>query len=224
MARPLRKALGGLIYHVINRANLKTTIFETEADFSAFEKILREAQIKIPMRLLAYCIMPNHWHLVLWPHNDGDLSAFMAWLTTTHARRWYLSRGNDGMGHLYQGRFKSFPVQSDNHFLVLCRYVERNPLRAGFVSNAQEWRWSSLWRTLNEQPCIGAELCPWPVRRKDGWLDWVNQPQTAEELATLRQCVARGQPLGERSWTIETVKRLGLRSVLRPRGRPKNGV
>src|SRR5688572_23335174 len=118
MGRPLRAAVGDVIYHVLNRANGRLPLFETPADYEAFEKVLAEAHVRFPMRTLAYCLMPNHWHLVLWPRRDGDLSRFMGWLTLTHTQRWHAHRGSAGAGHLYQGRFKSFPVQADEHFLT----------------------------------------------------------------------------------------------------------
>jgi REP-associated tyrosine transposase len=128
MSRPLRAAEGGLVYHALNRANARLAIFADAGDFGAFERVLAEAVVRYDMRLLAYCVMPNHFHLVLWPRADGELSGFMRWLTMTHAQRWHAHRHSAGSGHLYQGRFKSFPVQSDGHFLTLCRYVERNAL------------------------------------------------------------------------------------------------
>src|SRR6266850_1096513 len=98
------------------------------------------------MRVLAYCVMPNHWHLVLWPRADGDFSHYVGWLTLTHTQRWHAYQHTVGTGHLYQGRFKSFPVQTDEHVLTVCRYVERNPVRAGLVPQAEHWRWGSLWQ------------------------------------------------------------------------------
>src|SRR5262249_8247 len=100
------------------------------------------------IRLLAYCVMPNHWHLVLWPHHDGDLSEFLRWLTVTHTQRWHAHHHTAGTGPLYQGRFKSFPIQADESLLSVCRYVERNPLRAGLVRQAETWRWGSLWHRV----------------------------------------------------------------------------
>lgn len=130
-------APGGLVYHVLNRANGRLPIFEKNEDYEAFERVLAQAVQRVDIRLLAYCVMPNHWHLVLWPRVDGDLSRFVGWLTLTHTQRWHAHRHTTGSGHLYQGRFKSFPVQTDEHFLAVCRYVERNPLRAGLVSRAE---------------------------------------------------------------------------------------
>lgn len=127
MGRPLRAAPGGLVYHVLNRANGRQALFDDDGDYAAFERVLSEAQKRIAMRLLAYCVMPNHWHLVLWPHRDGDLSRFISWLTLTHTQRWHAYRQTVGTGHLYQGRFKSFVVQTDEHLMTVCRYyVERN--------------------------------------------------------------------------------------------------
>src|SRR5205085_11259175 len=117
-----------------------------ERDCAAFERVLAEAHGRLPTKVLSYCLMPTHWHLVLWPKEDGQLSEFMPWLTVTHAQRWHAHYHKAGTGPLYQGRFKSFPVQAEHHFLVLCRYVERNPLRANLMERAQDWPWCSLWR------------------------------------------------------------------------------
>ena len=126
MGRALRVTAGDTVYHVLNRANGRQALFDDEGDYAAFERVLAEAQQRLPMRLLAYCLMPNHWHRVLWPFGDGDLSRFLAWLT--HTQRWHADRHTTGSGHLYQGRFKSFLVQTDAHLLTVCRYVERNAL------------------------------------------------------------------------------------------------
>ena len=138
MGRPLRTAPGDLVYHVLNRANGRQPLFEKDGDYAAFERVLAEACQRVPMRILAYCVMPNHWHLVLWPYLDGDLSHFMGWLTLTHTQRWHAHHHTVGHGHLYQGRFKSFLVQQDAHLLAVCRYVERNALRAGLVERAEQ--------------------------------------------------------------------------------------
>lgn len=221
MGRPRRAAAGGIIYHVWNRANGRQGMFEKAADYEAFEQVLIEAQARIGMRMLAYCVMPNHWHLVLWPRRDGELSQFMAWLTLTHTQRWHAHYQSAGTGHLYQGRFKSFPVQSDEHFLTVCRYVERNALRAGLVGRAEEWRWSSLWRRYRGSRQAREWLTDWPIPRPRQWVEWTNEPQTAAELETLRKCVARGQPYGTAAWVQRMSRRLNLESTLRPRGRPR---
>lgn len=212
-------AAGGYVYHVLNRAVARATLFHQSGDYAAWEKVLREAHARLPLRVLAYCLMPNHWHLVLWPHHDGELSEFLRWLTVTHTQRWHAHYHSSGSGPLYQGRFKAFPVQADEHFLTVCRYVERNPLRAGLVGRAEQWRWSSLWhRSHGSAP---AWLSAWPVPVPEGWSDCVQRPETAAELRALRQAVQRGCPFGEARWQERTVKELGLESSLRPRGRPR---
>ena len=156
MGRPLRVAAGGIVYHMLNRANARLPIFQKDGDYEAFERIIQEALEHVPgMRLLTYCLMPNHWHLVVWPGADGELSDFGHWLTLTHTQRWHAHYRDVGAGHLYQGRFKSFPVQADEHFLTLCRYVERNPVRANLVARAEDWRWGGLWRRRDGVLAVG---------------------------------------------------------------------
>ena len=144
MPRRLRVATGGLVYHVLNRAVGRGLIFEDDADYEAMERVIERTTKLLPMRIISYCLMPNHWHMVLWPKEDGQLSQFMRLLTVTHTQRWHAHHHTAGTGPLYQGRFKSFPVQEDAHFLIVARYIERNALRANLVALAQEWRWSSL--------------------------------------------------------------------------------
>ena len=125
MGRPLRVSAGGYAYHCLDRGNGRATVFRKDGDYEAFERILTETQAHVPgMRLLAYCLMPNHWHLVLWPRRDGELSDFLHWLTLTHTQRWHAHYHDVGGGHLYQGRFKSFPIQEDEHYLAVCRYAD----------------------------------------------------------------------------------------------------
>ncbi len=145
MPRRPRLSTGGLAYHVLNRRVGRLPLFEKPTDYAAFEKILHEAHRRTGVRIAAYCLMPNHWHLLLWPRTDGELSDVMRWITVTHTQRWHAHRHTSGTGPVYQGRFKSFPVQTDEHFLTVARYVERNAVRAALVSRAEEWQWSSVW-------------------------------------------------------------------------------
>ena len=182
---------------------------------------MEQAHDRTPVRVLAYCLMPNHWHMLLWPAKDGDLSEFMRWLTVTHAQRWHAYRGTSGVGHVYQGRFKSFPVQTDAHFLTVAAYVERNAFRAKLVERAQDWRWCSLWRRSGPNRDPRGLLSDWPVDRPRNWSTYVNRPDPPQQLAALRECVARGRPFGHDRWQARASKRLGLESTLRPRGRPR---
>ena len=223
MSRPRRAAEGGLIYHTLNRANARLAIFDDDDDYSAFERVLAQAIARDDMRLLAYCLMPNHFHLLLWPREDGDLSRFMRWLTMTHTQRWHAHHRTAGSGHLDQGRFKSFPVQSDEHFLTVCRYVERNALRANLVERAEDWKWGSLQVRRTKDSAERPALTPWPIERPRDWTARVNRPfGPSEEEAVLRS-IQRGQPFGSETWQATVAARLGLESVLRPRGRPRKG-
>ena len=221
MGRPLRASEGGWVYHVLNRANARLPIFDKAEDYEAFERILAEGALRYDMRLLAYCLMPNHWHLLVWPKGDGDLSRFMAWVTLTHTQRWHAHRHSAGTGHVYQGRFKSFPVQEDEHFYSVGRYVERNALRAKLVKRAEDWRWGSLWRMTQGDREARALIAAWPLSRPRRWLDWVNEPQTEGELAAVRRSISRGSPYGDETWTDKAIRKLGLETTLRPRGRPR---
>jgi putative transposase len=214
MPRAARDSLGGYCYHVLNRGNDRPTVFHKDADFRAFLTLLREAGERTDVRLLAFCLMPNHFHLALWPCGDGDLSTYMMWLTTAHVRRYH--QHYHSSGHVWQGRFRAFPIQEDAHLLSVHRYIERNPVRAGLVERAQDWPWSSA-APLGEGFPV---LTPGPVRHALDWLRHVNQPQTEAEVEALRECIRRRRPFGDEAWTQATAKAMGLEATLRPRGRP----
>ena len=184
MPRSTRLAAGGLCYHVINRGNGRARIFHGQHDYREFVKLMAAANERLAMRILAYCLMPNHFHFVLWPHEDGDLSKWMQWLMTAQVRRHHKRHGTDG--HLWQGRFKAFPVQDDSYLLTVLRYVERNALRADLVARAEDWPWSSLSAHSAIRPHPG------PLPRPAGWLDVVNEPDKPEEIEGIRACVRRG--------------------------------
>ena len=174
-----------MVFHVLNRGNDRRAIFEADGDFEAFLRVMRATQERIAMRILAYCLMPNHWHLLLWPKADGDLGAFMHRLSTTHVRRWHLHRHSVGRGHLYQGTYKSFPVQTDDHFYTVARYAERNALRAKLVTKAEQWRWGSLSQRMGRQGVVEPpELSSWPLAQPKDWAAWVNAPQTERRVGS----------------------------------------
>ena len=225
MPRRLRIAPGGFIYHVLNRAVGRGTIFEDEDDYAAFLRCIEHAQRRQAMRILSYVLMPNHFHLMLWPMKDDELSRFMRLLTVTHTNRWHAHHHSTGSGPLYQGRFKSFPIQADDHLLTVLRYVERNPLRARLVKRAQQWRWGSLHdHDAGALPPWLMQTRDWPVARRSDWVTWVNLPQTNKEEQAIRQCILRGRPLGSEKWVKKTTDRLKLHSAFRDRGRPPGNV
>jgi putative transposase len=210
-----------LVYHVLNRAVARLPLFQKDGDFEAFQRVLLLAMEQHPTRLLGYCLLPNHWHMVLWPRRDGELSAFVRWLTHTHSMRWHAHYHTSGTGHIYQGRYKSFVVETDDHFYSVLRYVERNGLRANLVRRAENWRWSSLWQRQHPGEEVRAILHPWPLPEPDDWVQVVNAPQTRAELEALRHAVRRGSPFGSERWQRRMAKRLGLEYTLRARGRPR---
>jgi putative transposase len=191
-------------------------LFFDQGDYEAFERVLTEALNRIPVPLLAYCVMPNHWHLVVHPSN-GQLPRFMHWLTATHAKRWHLAHGTLGTGPVYQNRYGAVPVQTETHLLRLLRYVERNPLRARLVPRAEYWRWGSLWRRCNS--CHDLPLAPWPIPQPANWPDIVNEPQTDTDLGEIRRAMVRRRPVGDPAWAAATAESLGI-PVIGP-GRPK---
>ena len=193
-------------------------LFRKAADFAAMEQVLEEAVQRTRTRLLAYCLMSNHWHLLLWPKEDGELSEVMRWLTVTHTQRWHANHHTAGTGPVYQGRFKSFPVESDDHLLTVARYVERNPLRAKVVEHAADWQWSSLWRRCQRDAAI---LSGWPIPIPNQWSAIVEEPHSETELEAIRRSVARGRPFGNDRWAQRMAKRFSLESTFRPQGRPR---
>ncbi len=221
MPRLARVDVGGEIYHVINRANGRSRIFESDADYQLFENLLTNAKEKTAMRILAYCIMPNHWHLVLYPRSDKDMGAFMHTVTNSHTRKVRTQTKTIGYGHLYQGRYKSFLVQNNTHLLTLIKYVERNPLRAKLVSSADRWRWGSVWRRLHGTATQKKLLSPLPTELPRNYLKWLNTNDKEADLNNLRISVNKGVPFGAEGWVERMVKKFKLDSTLRGPGRPK---
>jgi putative transposase len=218
MPRRRRAGTAGIVHHVMNRANRRDVIFFNDLDFAAFERVLFQAKSRFQIPLFGFVVMPNHWHLIVQPTEDHQLSQFMHWLTMTHTQRWHRDHGTSGSGSLYQGRYKALPVQSERYFLTLARYVERNPVRAGLVDRAENWNWSSAWHVFNL--CDQGRLDGWPLTRPVNWFDLVNEPQHQIDLSKVREAITRSRPLGEARWVRTTAGKFGLERTIRPQGRP----
>ena len=223
MPRTARLAIGDTVYHVLNRASGRATIFHNDKDYQHFEALLSEARELIDMRILAYTLMPNHWHLVLYPKNDGDMSEFMRWLTTTHVRQRRVATKSVGHGPLYQGAYKSFIVQEDKHLVDLIRYVEQNPLRASLVRRAEDWQWGSLWWRLKSTTQQKKLLEQLPTTLPSNYLISVNEVCNNNTLDRIRSSVARSAPYGAEEWVAHMVEEHHLEGTVRPPGRPKKG-
>jgi len=150
MPRVARGLADGLIYHIINRGNGRQQVFHTEGDYRCFVDLMAEGRERYPVKLLAWCLMPNHFHLLVSPERGEDLSRWMQWVMTSHVRRYH--RLYQSSGHVWQGRYKSFVVQNDTHLLTVARYIEGNPLRASLVSSSRNWCWSSHREQITIKP------------------------------------------------------------------------
>lgn len=199
MPRQRRFLLDGHAYHLLNRGNRKQTIFQKPADYWAFLSILAEAATRFPVPLLAACLMRNHWHLVVWPTEAASISAYMHWVLNAHVHRYHRHYGLTGLGHLYQDRYKAFPIQDDRHLYTVMRYVEANPLRARLINRAEDWEWSSL--TLRDDPDWREILTNGDrVRLPEDWLSIVNDALPGGDLESLRTCSRTGDPFGDPEW------------------------
>ncbi|MGD0464666.1 MAG: transposase [Tepidisphaeraceae bacterium] len=221
MSRQARNTPAGLVYHVLNRANGRLRLFRKDEDFLAFEKVLLQAMRRRPVRLLDWCLMSNHWHFVVWPRKDDDLSEFFRWLTHTHTQRWHAHHATSGMGHVYQGRFKCFPVQEDGHLERLLRYVQLNPLRAKLVRRAVAWRWGTCHVRRRGPVELAELLSDWPIDRPRDWDAWLDEGLSATESERIVTAIRRSCPLGDPAWTERIASRLNLEHTLNPLGRPK---
>lgn len=221
MPRTARLAIGNTVYHVLNRASGRATIFHSDKDYQHFEALLTEAKELIDMHILAYALMPNHWHLVLYPRNDGDMSEFMRWLTTTHVRQRRVATKSIGYGPIYQGAYKSFIVEKDKHLIDLIRYVEQNPLRAKLVRRAEDWQWGSLYRRTQGTSKEKKLLAPLPTTLPRNYLASVNEKYHNDTLDRIRSSIQKGTPYGAKEWVMHIVEKHHLESTLRPPGRPR---
>ncbi len=233
MPRTRRLTPGGVIYHVLNRANARLKIFSGPRDYEEFVQAMHESLEHVPIRVLAWCLMPDHWHLVLWPKREGELSEFMRRLSVTHTRRWHARRQSSGSGHLYQGRYRSFPVEPDEHVMEVCKYVEGNPVRARTVKKAVQWPWSSVHERIGDikhkVKSFGPAgeikrpaLSDWPGPAPRGWALRVDAALSDKDLAELRTSVQRGTPFGSPQWQAKIARRLNLESTMRAAGGREN--
>jgi putative transposase len=207
-------------FHVINRGHNREVTFTDDVDRREFLSLLARYRDRFGFALYHYCLMSNHFHLLLRLDDAGRLSALLAGLLRAYVH--HCHRRHGFVGHRWQGRFKAFPIEEDRHLLTELRYVERNALRANIVGQAEDWPWSSLpvW--------LRPPLMPWldlgPVVRPGDWLEYVQTAHTEAELAALRRSMERGVPYGSQVWVAQTWEELGVESSLHRPGRPRKRV
>jgi putative transposase len=220
MPRQARIAPDGLIHHVMNRGDHRETIFHKAADFQAFLGLMSEAGRRIAMRILAYCIMRNHFHFVLWPYEGVDLSAYMQVLMNLHISRYLRHYPPSSPGHIYQGRYTNSLVQDGPSLLTVMRYVEANALKANLVTRAEHYMWSSASPHASDpgRPALSDGPAPKPP----DWLGFINAPQRGEEIEKMQRAMWRGAPVGDEAWRNRMVKAYGLDHTIRDRGRPRS--
>jgi putative transposase len=224
MGRVRRVDVGEMVYHGWNRAHFRSRLFKTEAHYQDFLALVEESLDFVAMRILAYCLMPNHWHLVLYPRADGDLAKFLQRITLTHTQRYHSKTRTAGYGHVYQGRYKSLPVESDRHFLTLVRYVERNAQRAALVKKAEDWPGSSVYARRYGSEKQKKMLSPWPMAEPQHYLEWLNASQGKEEIENIRYAIKKSRPYGSEPWVSKAVARFGLENTLRNPWHPEKGT
>jgi putative transposase len=203
----------------MNRGAKRARLFESPEDYEAFLRCVDHALARVPIDIYAYCLMPNHLHMVLCPAGDGDVSRFMKVLLGIHSLRWQAHRGTLGQGAVYQGRFRAFAIQTERYFLRVCRYVEQNPVRAHLVETAEAWPWSSASSPRGTHRRL--EMSPWPVEKPLNWTEILDAPETVTELQRVRTSTTSGRPLGDPTWSASMASALGLASTLGSRGRPR---
>jgi putative transposase len=217
MSRRLRHTLQGAAFHVMNRAVKRSTLFEYSAEYDAFLALVREGLEESLIRIIAYCLMPNHWHFVVTCDRIEHISEWLKWVSQTHAIRWNLAHNARGTGAVYQSRFKAVPIQTETSLARVCRYVERNALRAGLVTAAELWRWGSLYACCEN--CHAIPLRRWPILKPPNWVEIVNQADDQAQLKALRNNIWRNQPIGDPDWQKAVAPFVGM--SMRPIGRPK---
>lgn len=216
MPRIARGIADGLTYHILNRGNGGQTVFRKDQDYRVFIELMSYAKSEFNIKIFAYCLMPNHFHVVLMPTKGENLSNFMHLVMTSHVRRYHKHYGTSG--HIWQGRYKSFIIQENNYLLTALRYVEGNPVRANLVRSAIKWEWSSHRERIKLKP--NELLAEPPIDLPSNWTEFVDEPLSSNDLEKIRNSVIRQAPYGELEWQISICKNLNLESTIRPRGRP----
>lgn len=220
VARLARVSPAGYLCHVYNRGNGRLRLFNSPEEYEDFLALLQQGRQHADIRLMGFCIMPTHWHLLLLPTGEHDLAAYVGWVSNAHVRRWHQRHRSVGGGHVYQGRYRSFLVQPGAPCLSVLRYIESNPIRTGLVEDTRQWPWSSL--AARQARAKKVALDPPSASLPKDWNSLVKEPMPEPLLKTLRISLRRSRPFGTPTWCAETVERFALQHTLRNPWRPKS--
>jgi putative transposase len=217
MPRIARLVVPDIPHHVTQRGNRRQPTFSSDADYDLYLHLLTEACRAAGTGIWAWCLMPNHVHLVLVPtHEDGLRAA----LGEAHRRyTWAANQRRGWRGHLWQSRFSSFPMD-EAHLLACVRYVELNPVRAGLVARPEQWRWSSARAHLGLAGDKATDLAPMRARVPD-WRGLLDSGLEEDERERIRAGERSGRPLGDAAFRQRLAATLGCPAAPRPRGRPR---
>ena len=182
------------IQHIVNRGNDKKVIFPEPVDYGSFLVLLREARERYEVELYGYCLMPNHFHLVVRPADLDEIAAYMHFVQSSHACDLRACDRSRGHGHVFQRRYWNKPVEGDGYLLKVIKYVEANPVRARLVGRADQWEWSSMWDRVTGERDL---LHPCPLRLPDDWPLIVSMPLQQPDLDRIRRPTKRGRPMPE---------------------------
>jgi len=226
MPRLPRPISDGFVYHAINRGNNRGPVFLDADDHKSFLEALDRTRQRYPFRLYGYCLMSNHFHLLLKPGEGQSISRILQSVSVAHT--WRYHKRHSSSGHVWQGRFKSPVIQDGAHMITVLKYIEANPLRARIVDDLSAYPWSSypahaygrpdpLLDRLPEYESLGHTAS----ERQIQWRRRLESLQSESELAALRDSVKSGKPIGDPDWVRSHAHSLGIELNPRPRGRPK---
>lgn len=226
MPRKARVVVPNCPHHIVQRGHNRNTVFVCDDDCQYYLENLIEAKQEYGIKVYAYCLMTNHVHLIVEP---GDSAAVIGNLMKRLAARQtrYVNRLERRTGSLWDGRYKTSPIDTDAYLLACCRYVEMNPVSAGMVAQPEQYRWSSYtnkihgnWGWLDVDPCF-ASLARTPSGCIERYKDFVSAPVQAVERRFIQAALQRNQLTGDSRFVDDIENRLGFRVEFRGMGRPR---
>jgi putative transposase len=191
MPRSRRMACAGAVFHVVNRGVERRKVFFTDRDYQRFVSLLRDGKERAPVKVFGFCVMPNHFHIMIEPETKEALGAYMHWVTGRYAAEFRMRTDTRGLGHVFQQRYWSRPCDGVDSFFIMLRYVEANAHRSALVTRAEDWQWGSLCARQKGDSSVLDES---PFELPGCWAALVNRPQLDRELAFARFKPKRGRP------------------------------